>query len=55
MDAGATLHINETCSFFVKAENIRGEDIENLDDVYTVLDGEPFVRLGFTYGFPFAE
>jgi hypothetical protein len=27
-------------------ENILGEDIENLDDVYTILDGKPYFRFG---------
>jgi len=38
---------------FVKVENLLGEDIENLDDCYTVLDGEPFFRIGLQYNLPF--
>lgn len=53
LDAGVTLHIADMYDIFVKVENILGEDIENLDDVYTVLDGEPFVRVGVKYRFPF--
>jgi outer membrane receptor for ferrienterochelin and colicin len=55
LDAGVTIHIADTYDIFVKVANILGEDIENLDDVYTVLDGEPFVRVGVNYKFPFHE
>ena len=42
-------------SFLTPSEFPCGEDIENLDEVYTVLDGEPFVRVGVNYRFPFRE
>jgi len=51
LDAGVTLGVGKACEYFVKVENLLGEDIENLDDAYTVLDGEPYVRVGFNYKF----
>lgn len=51
LDAGLTLNISDSYKVFLKVENILGEDIVNLDDSYTVLDGEPFVRVGLNYNF----
>lgn len=50
-DAGVTVGLTDQVETFVKVENILGEDIENLDDLYTVIDGAPFVRGGLTYKF----
>lgn len=55
LDTGVTLRVAEMIDLFVKIENLLGEDIENLDDSYTVLDGEPFVRVGVNYRFPFSK
>ncbi|MFC1497481.1 TonB-dependent receptor plug domain-containing protein [Verrucomicrobiota bacterium] len=54
LDAGITVAINSTYEIFAKVENILGEDIENLDDAYTVLDGEPVVKVGICYNIPFS-
>lgn len=51
VDLGITLEITPSLTGFVKVENLTGEDIESLDDSYTVLDGEPFVRCGMTCTF----
>ncbi|MFH2142082.1 MAG: hypothetical protein ABIJ97_06655, partial [Bacteroidota bacterium] len=37
--------------FFVKAENILGQDIEYLDDAYTQIEGEPIYKAGVTIRF----
>jgi len=47
LDAGISLAYRETCRFYLNVYNILGEDIENLDDLFTVLDGEPVVKGGF--------
>ena len=52
LDAGLTLSYNRTYEAFLKIENILGEDIENLDDAYTVLDGEPVLTFGLSYTVP---
>ena len=49
LDAGLTVLFNRKYRMFLKVENILGEDIENLDDVFTVIDGEPVFRMGFGY------
>ena len=51
LDSGATLEIAKKIDVFLKIENILGEDIENLDDVYTVIDGEPYFRAGLNLRF----
>ena len=53
VDAGMTLGSGENYSTFVKVYNILGEDIENLDDVFTLLEGEPVVQIGLNYTTPF--
>lgn len=50
-DAGVTVGLTKQLETFVTVENILGEDIQNLDDVLTELDGAPFVRVGLTYDF----
>jgi len=55
LDAGMTLSVGDEYELFVKVENILGEDIENLDDVFTVIDGEPLVTVGVCYNLPFSH
>jgi outer membrane cobalamin receptor len=52
LDAGVSLALGSDYEVFVKVENIFGEDIENLDDAYTVIDGEPVFQAGAKYNFP---
>jgi outer membrane receptor for ferrienterochelin and colicin len=52
LDAGVAVSVDSAYEVFVKVENLMGEDIENLDDAYTVLDGQPFFRVGVRYSFP---
>lgn len=52
LDAGVAVTFDRRLELFVKIENLLAEDIGNLDDVYTILDGEPFVRAGLRYEFP---
>ena len=52
LDVGLSVKRGDITLFF-KAENLLGEDIENLDDSYTVIDGEPFFRIGLQYNLPF--
>lgn len=51
LDAGINLAAGQNCDLFAKVENILGEDIENLDDAYTVIDGEPVFTIGMKYRF----
>jgi outer membrane receptor for ferrienterochelin and colicin len=53
LDAGLTLNVGKDYEIFAKVENILGEDIENLDDAYTVIDGEPVYQVGMKYNLPF--
>lgn len=53
LDAGVALSVMRKYDVFVRVENILGEDIENLDDAYTVIDGAPVVRGGFSMALPF--
>ncbi|MFW6161823.1 MAG: TonB-dependent receptor plug domain-containing protein, partial [Planctomycetota bacterium] len=46
LDAGASLHYRERYEFYVTVDNILGQDIEHLDDVFTVIDGEPVITAG---------
>ncbi len=46
LDAGASLTIGQDWEFYVKVENILGEDIENLDDAHTIVDGAAICWLG---------
>ena len=47
LDAGVSLVYKETYRIYLNVYNILGQDIESLDDLYTVLDGEPVVKGGF--------
>jgi len=53
LDAGLSFTYLRTYQAFIKAENLLGEEIENLDDAYTILDGEPVITGGIVYTFPF--
>ena len=46
LDAGISLIYGDTYQVFLNVYNIIGQDIEYLDDVYTVIDGEPNLRGG---------
>jgi len=37
----------ETYQLFLNAYNLLGQDLENLDDALTVIDGGPVLRCGF--------
>ena len=47
LDAGISADYNDTYRIFLNFYNLLGQDIENLDDVYTVLDGKATVLFGF--------
>lgn len=49
LDAGITVSAAESLKVFVKVENILAEDIENLDDVYTLFDDKKTLTVGMTY------
>jgi outer membrane receptor for ferrienterochelin and colicins len=49
LDIGMTVDVTKRLQCFAKVENLLGENIENLDDSYTIIDGEPFVRIGVKY------
>jgi outer membrane receptor protein involved in Fe transport len=51
LDAGITVGIGPNWETFLVVENLLGEDIEYLDDAYTMIDGEPFGRIGVRYAF----
>jgi outer membrane cobalamin receptor len=55
LDAGLTVSVNSSYEATLKIENILGEDIENLDDVFTVIDGEPVFHIGLGYRIQFAQ
>jgi outer membrane receptor for ferrienterochelin and colicins len=55
LDAGLTLAWGRAYEVYVKVENILGEDIEYLDDAFTVIDGEPVFRVGVKYNFAMAK
>jgi len=46
LDAGISICYDKKYSAFVTLSNILGQDIENLDDAYTVIDGEPVYKVG---------
>ena len=46
LDAGVSVKYRDRYELFVNVSNILGQDIENLDDAYTVLDGEPTLMAG---------
>ncbi len=50
LDAGISL-THSSLTVFINAYNILGQDIEYLDDAYTIVDGEPSVKVGFRWEF----
>ncbi len=52
LDAGLALNVQQRYHVFFKVQNILGEDIENLDDAFMVLDGEPVYQVGLGYNLP---
>ncbi len=55
LDAGVSLFFGKEKEYeaYLKLYNLLGEDIENLDDVYTVIDGEPVWQIGMTWNMNF--
>ena len=46
LDCGVSVTYKDTYELFVNVGNALGQDIENLDDVHTILDGEPTLTVG---------
>ena len=46
LDAGVSLTYKENYQAFLNVYNILGQDIETLDDLYTIIDGEPILKGG---------
>jgi len=46
LDAGINLCFHKKFNLYFNIGNILGQDIENLDDAYTVIDGEPVFKVG---------
>lgn len=46
LDAGINLCFNKKYNVYFNVGNILGQDIENLDDAYTIIDGEPVFKVG---------
>jgi hypothetical protein len=44
--AGLSISYKDRYLLYLNVNNILGQDIENLDDVFTVIDGEPVVMGG---------
>lgn len=55
LDLGARLHVGEQWSLFAKVDNVLSEDIENLDDAFTQIDGTPVYRIELRYAFAGAD
>ncbi len=55
LDAGIACMVQDTYELFLRVQNILGEDIENLDDAYTIIDGEPVVQAGLSYNIPLGD
>jgi outer membrane cobalamin receptor len=49
LDAGINVAVRNSYEAYLKVENILGEDIEHLDDAYTVIDGAPTMLVGLRY------
>lgn len=50
LDGGVSVTYRKL-TFFINVYNILAQDIENLDDAYTVTDGEPSAKAGFRWTF----
>ena len=46
LDAGITICYDNKYNVFLNAGNILGQNIENLDDSFTMIDGEPVFKVG---------
>ena len=46
LKAGVSFDYKKSWEFFLKVYNILGEDFEHLDDVHTIIDGEPYFEVG---------
>ncbi len=46
LDAGINFCIHKKYNVYFNVGNILGQDIENLDDAYTIIDGEPVYQVG---------
>ena len=47
LEAGLALDYKDRYEVFVNVQNILGQDLEFLDDAFTVIDGEPTFTVGF--------
>jgi outer membrane receptor for ferrienterochelin and colicins len=47
INLGIKLFYNKT-SFFLKANNLSGQNIERLDDIHTIIEGEPVYAIGIS-------
>ncbi len=47
IDAGVSLHIANKYEFMLNVYNLLGQDIQNLDDAFTQIDGEVYFNVGF--------
>jgi outer membrane receptor for ferrienterochelin and colicins len=54
LDAGLKVRLDRDWTIFTKAENLLGEDIENLDDLHTIIDGKPVYTFGVKYRYGIA-
>lgn len=53
LDMGTSVKVARAYEIFAKVQNLLGEDIENLDDLHTVIDGKPVFTVGFNWELPF--
>jgi|AntAceMinimDraft_14_1070370.scaffolds.fasta_scaffold02333_2 outer membrane receptor for ferrienterochelin and colicins len=51
LDAGITIIYDNKYTAFLNINNILGQNIENLDDAFTMIDGEPVFRTGIKIKF----
>ena len=49
LNAGIKLGLKNRYEIFVNAHNLLKQEIETLDDVYTVFKGEVYVRTGINF------
>jgi outer membrane receptor protein involved in Fe transport len=47
LDAGITISYDKKYDLYFNVSNILGQDIQNLDDALTIIDGEPVFSIGF--------
>jgi outer membrane receptor for ferrienterochelin and colicins len=43
---GLSVHYKDRYEFYVRLDNVLGQDLEHLDDLFTVVDGEPILTVG---------